>query len=412
MKEKKIPEIGKNLSVLYLVLNKMSFMSKFFSGGGGASAAVLDKPLLQLSRNSTHSQLAAAMHYSIFHWRSHTDVRPSANIILLHDWLATNNSWTPLIGAMQKVPQPQTEMELMKQQPLSLFCPDLPNHGKSPFIIDQNSNSAFPLQEYTAALVSFAERVVPSGPIHLVGFGLGGSQLAILTAACMQNPQRIGSVSTIIGGKQNNNNNNTNKNIPLILHQSLDASDLSKSCGELAAVHQVDDFFAKGNPAMSDLMRFNTGTAHCGASRWEEGKNLKGTPSLQATSIRVRWNSNVPVLRSLPDFGTTLDEKAVAKLIAAKQQENPKFDLPNVTIIQDSSVDVKQDEIVKLVRSTISKDPSVIQLSNVKYFEGLSTNARGMTKEDAEQLVVPFLSLYEDHTDYAAQLQEMQKAQQ
>lgn len=380
----------------------MSFMSNFFSRGssGASSRSVVSS--LQLQKCSTSSALAKQMHFSIFHWRSHTDIRPSCNVLLVHDWLSTNDSWTPLISSMRRVPQPDTEQQLMLQQPLTLFCPDLPNHGKSPALPNDDSatsssSSSSSLEFYATTLLDFAHNVIPSGEIHIVGFGTGGSQIALLTAASLE-PERFGSFVAILGGNQND----PKRKQPLILDSSLDAADLSKSCGDLTSLHQADDFLSKLPSAagMSDLMRFNTGTSHCGSTRWELGVNRKGTPSLQAKSAKIRWNSNVVALRSAPDFGVEIDQGAAAKLAAAAQATPVHSKLAEKAfVIQDSSPSVMDQSAMKTIR-TVFPDPSILQVPNA-VFDGLSQGARGPTKEDANLMVVPFLSLYQDHRDWA-----------
>ena len=406
----------------------MSFMSKFFQGGaaGGASHQPL-KPLIQKFNNTSSSsalikqEIVPNMHYSISHWRTHTDIRPSCNVLLVHDWLATNTSWSPLIGAMQRQPQPQTEQELMLQQPLTLFCPDLPNHGKSPKLVantaEKESSSSSPLECYAEALLEFAQRVIPSGKIHIVGFGTGGTQIALLTSATLH-PERFGSFVSILGGE----GDAQKMKKPLILDdKALDAEDLCKSVGDLASLNQVDDFLAKLDSAkgMSDAMRYNTGTAHCGATKWIESKNLKGTPSLQALSTKVRWNSNVSVLRSMPDYGVTVDPKLASLLSSSSSSETEesvrnyyKSNLSSSAfVIQDQSNSNNNSSSsfsssMDLVRSVFG-DFSVLQVPNTT-FEGPATGARGPTSEDAEKVVVPLLSLYQDHKDYSQMMQQAQ----
>lgn len=405
----------------------MSFVSNFFSRSGNAAKARASFITLPSASSPTQTAKTTAIHmnYSIYHWRSHTDIRPSCNILLVHDWLSTNSSWSPLISAMRTIPQPEAEQQLMLQQPLTLICPDLPNHGKSPAMAiaatsknECRSPDATPatLEHYASALLEFAQRVIPSGEIHVVGFGTGGAQIALLTAAALA-PERFGSFAAVLGGgydKSNNNNNNNNsmKMKPLLLDPALDAHDLSKTCGDLSSLHQVDDFLAQKLPSakgMSDVMRFNTGTSHCGSTKWEEGVNLKGTPSLQARSSQVRWNSNVPVLRATPDFGVELDERVAAKLVAASQSNPLDKNLAHKSyvIYDSSSLSITSDPTVQLIR-TVFPDPSILQVPGV-VFEGLRVGARGPTKEDAENMIVPFLSLYQDHKDYAAMMQQQQQ---
>lgn len=392
-------------------------MSKFFSGGASAQQQPL-KPFLQALANAApqHSQeIAPHMHYSISHWRTHTDIRPSCNVLLVHDWLSTNTSWTPLIGAMQRQPQPENQQELMLQQPLTLFCPDLPNHGKSPkMVVDPSSNasssSSSPLEAYASALLQFAQRVIPSGPIHIVGFGNGGTQIGLLTAAALH-PERFGSFCSILGGLGGAQSQKIKK--PLLLDEAfLDADDLSKSVGDLSSLNQVDAFLAKLESAqgMSDVMRYNTGTAHCGATKWVNSTNLKGTPSLQALSTKVHWNSNVSVLRQMQDYGRVVDKNLISLLQkdGGNARDYYRKELSSrAFVIQDQSA-LDKEPSMELIRSVFGNDFSVLQVPNVT-FEGLATGARGPTSEDAENLVVPLLSLYQDHRDYAQIMNEAQQ---